>query len=164
MGYSEKHKGYRCLHQSTGCIYISRHVVFDENSFPFAYDFQDVAASNGDVLQWTSQSRSSQPSNKGTTARFAAPLSKAQLSSSKPQNNADSQPNNLSIQTDMECLRERARLFSPEYSSSPSQPATLVTPHQALEYEQPPLPVTSPPPVHPMVTRSKAGIMKPNPR
>ncbi|KAM0972168.1 hypothetical protein ACFX2A_020331 [Malus domestica] len=30
------HKGYRCLDQTTGRIYISHHVVFNEATFPFA--------------------------------------------------------------------------------------------------------------------------------
>jgi hypothetical protein len=30
------HKGVKCLDISTGRIYISRDVVFDENVFPFA--------------------------------------------------------------------------------------------------------------------------------
>ena len=33
-----EHKGYRCLNRSTGCVIISRHVVFDEHTFPFAAD------------------------------------------------------------------------------------------------------------------------------
>lgn len=36
LDYSLNHKGYRCLDVSTGKIYLSRHVIFDENSFPFA--------------------------------------------------------------------------------------------------------------------------------
>uniref|UniRef100_A0A2N9J0X7 Uncharacterized protein n=1 Tax=Fagus sylvatica TaxID=28930 RepID=A0A2N9J0X7_FAGSY len=36
VGYSDKHKGYHCLHLSTGRVYTSQHVVFDETSFPFA--------------------------------------------------------------------------------------------------------------------------------
>ena len=35
LGYNEKYKGYRCLLLSTGRVYISRHVVFDEQDFPF---------------------------------------------------------------------------------------------------------------------------------
>lgn len=51
LGYPDNHKGYRCLDLSTNHVIISRHVVFDENNFPFAanspaplsaYDFLDV--------------------------------------------------------------------------------------------------------------------------
>jgi hypothetical protein len=36
LGYSNVHKGYKCLDISTGRVYISRDVVFDETVFPFA--------------------------------------------------------------------------------------------------------------------------------
>jgi hypothetical protein len=36
LGYSDHHKGYRCLDLHSNKIIISRHVVFDETSFPFA--------------------------------------------------------------------------------------------------------------------------------
>jgi histone deacetylase 1/2 len=36
LGYSPLHKGYKCLEISTGRVYISRDVVFDETVFPFA--------------------------------------------------------------------------------------------------------------------------------
>jgi hypothetical protein len=36
LGYFDHHKGYRCLDLHSNKIIISRHVVFDETSFPFA--------------------------------------------------------------------------------------------------------------------------------
>ncbi|PKU66764.1 Retrovirus-related Pol polyprotein from transposon TNT 1-94 [Dendrobium catenatum] len=35
LGYSDKHKGYKCFNQETNTITISRHVQFIENLFPF---------------------------------------------------------------------------------------------------------------------------------
>ena len=35
LGYSLNHQGYKCLELSTRRIYLSRHVLFDEDSFPF---------------------------------------------------------------------------------------------------------------------------------
>ncbi|WVZ68483.1 hypothetical protein U9M48_017417 [Paspalum notatum var. saurae] len=36
LGYSTLHKGFKCLDVSSGRVYISRDVVFDENIYPFA--------------------------------------------------------------------------------------------------------------------------------
>jgi hypothetical protein len=36
LGYSNMHKGFKCLDVSRGRIYISRDVIFDETVFPFA--------------------------------------------------------------------------------------------------------------------------------
>jgi histone deacetylase 1/2 len=36
LGYSSHHKGVKCLDTSTGHVYISRDIVFDESVFPFA--------------------------------------------------------------------------------------------------------------------------------
>jgi hypothetical protein len=36
LGYSSDHKGYRCLDLTTNRLLISRHVIFNESSIPFA--------------------------------------------------------------------------------------------------------------------------------
>jgi hypothetical protein len=36
LGYSSHHKGYKCLDVSSGRVYISRDIVFDEIVFPFS--------------------------------------------------------------------------------------------------------------------------------
>ncbi|KAI5337531.1 hypothetical protein L3X38_016802 [Prunus dulcis] len=41
VGYSDRHRGYRCFHPPTGRFYTSRHVVFHEDKF---YYFVPVAA------------------------------------------------------------------------------------------------------------------------
>lgn len=35
LGYSTRHKGYRCLYPRSRHFYISRHALFDGNIFPF---------------------------------------------------------------------------------------------------------------------------------
>jgi hypothetical protein len=36
LGYSTRHKGFKCLEVASGRVYISRDVVFDENIYPFS--------------------------------------------------------------------------------------------------------------------------------
>jgi hypothetical protein len=44
LGYSNLHKGFKCLDISTGRIYISRDVIFDENVFPFSKLHENAGA------------------------------------------------------------------------------------------------------------------------
>ncbi|XXG53767.1 hypothetical protein AAC387_Pa03g1810 [Persea americana] len=68
IGYSSKHKGYRCYHPPTKKIYISRHVVFDENVLPYTND-----ASMSSSIQ--------EPSSISTYYEFLKPQSRQASSS-----------------------------------------------------------------------------------
>jgi hypothetical protein len=51
IGYSNLHKGYKCLEISTGWVYISHNVIFDESVFPSASLHPNVGACcTSDVL------------------------------------------------------------------------------------------------------------------
>ena len=53
LGYSAHHKGYRYLDLSTNRVIISRHVVFDESSFPYAEQGPSFSPANLDFLDTT---------------------------------------------------------------------------------------------------------------
>jgi hypothetical protein len=50
FGYSENHKGYRCLDRASNHLIISRHVTFDEPSFPFVERCAPIPSSEFDFL------------------------------------------------------------------------------------------------------------------
>ncbi|KAG7599793.1 Retrotransposon Copia-like N-terminal [Arabidopsis suecica] len=50
LGYTEKYKGYRCLHPPTGRVYISRHVLFDETRFPYSDSYRNLLTTGNTPL------------------------------------------------------------------------------------------------------------------
>jgi hypothetical protein len=54
LGFSPHHKGYRCIDLATQHVLISRHVVFDESTFPF-YSMQPPFAATYEFLTILSQ-------------------------------------------------------------------------------------------------------------
>ncbi|KAJ1686058.1 hypothetical protein LUZ63_017448 [Rhynchospora breviuscula] len=54
VGYSTTQKGYRCLHLASNKIYVSRHVQFDEASFPFKQQQLHSSTVSQDHTQSTS--------------------------------------------------------------------------------------------------------------
>jgi len=53
IGYSTHHKGYRCLNLSSNRVIISRHVIFDETSFPFAERHGPSTSANMEFLDFS---------------------------------------------------------------------------------------------------------------
>jgi hypothetical protein len=50
LGYSTHHKGYWCLDLASNRIIISRHVIFDESTFPFAAESATLAVADLEFL------------------------------------------------------------------------------------------------------------------
>lgn len=42
LGYSTHYKGYRCIYPPTEKVYVSRHVVFDKECFPFKGQYKHL--------------------------------------------------------------------------------------------------------------------------
>lgn len=49
LGYPTTHRGYRCLELSSGKIILSRHVTFDEFSFPLATPSPSISPSSPSI-------------------------------------------------------------------------------------------------------------------
>ncbi|KAI3690613.1 hypothetical protein L2E82_48745 [Cichorium intybus] len=153
LGYPENFRGYRCYDPSTGKVHLSRHVTFDENSFPFSnstpppssYDFLD----DPPFTPFTYTTRPTPPSedplipspppSKGPTVQNS-PL---HTYSRRSKHNATT-----SIPLENSPLPPESNI--PSDSGLPASP--LHTSHSTP-------PVT--PAIHPMTTRSRAGITKP---
>lgn len=131
LGYHPSYKGHRCLDSSTGRIYISRHVLFDEFLFPFASP--SVSSVPPPSLPQLHNFFWSTPPTVVTSSAVTSPT----VSSTPP----PVVPSPLSSPV------VPVPVVSPSLLSSP---VPISTP-----------PVASSPVVHSMHTRSKSGIFKP---
>lgn len=151
LGYSEQHKGYRCLYPLTGRVYLSRHVLFDENQFPYSDIFKDFVPAAVTTLSKAWQTTTSSV----TEEPFQSPTVTEEEQMPAPRQQQTQPP---------------AAPSSSGSSSSSQQSETDTDDENHLE-QQPPVitqaatpPVVNTEPVHSMVTRGRSDIMKPNPR
>ncbi|KAG7589577.1 GAG-pre-integrase domain [Arabidopsis suecica] len=189
LGYNEKYKGYRCLLLSTGRVYISRHVVFDEQDFPFhrlspspqslstpllsawQKGFHEMSTNN---TEQQAQEQETLPERQSTiiSEDIIAPISLPTTITTLPTvSNAESSGCTAGIDPDpignssQSSLHGMDSVVSPTSSSSQflsnmdSDQSTAVLESTEL----PPSPVRQSQGHH-MVTRSQVGIRKPNPR
>ena len=153
LGYTEKHKGYWCLHPPTGRVYISRHVLFDESRFPFF----DVYQSSSKLTH--------------------TPLLAAWYKGLKPAVSEDETVVEASQEEFITGNRRQIdetpvnavpyQYVAEDFPPLPSPNHVPIPEH--LVPEPAPTQVQAPAPVpedntHAMVTRGKDGIRKPNPR
>lgn len=165
LGYNEKYKGYRCFHPPTGKVYISRHVLFDENSFPYADMYSRYHPQPTSVLRdaWfktavdhSALNQAAQGNSFVYTEDDFPPLRRTQA--------APVQPVPAIPQQQSPLIGEGNNI--PESSGSSQQHDSDDTESDAVNKVLPAIPqqVQPTPPVHSMNTRAKSGIVKPNPR
>jgi hypothetical protein len=163
LGYSLLHHGYKCLHIPTGRLYISRDVIFLENSFPFFQNNSTMPtqppAQSGSVLGpcplLYSQHRSSPAlPTAPATHTWASPSSQTEpitepspSTQPKPNSATNPDPSTTSI-PNLQPVTAPDISLPPENSSPPE---TVSAPHASNTSS------------HPMITRSKNHITKPKP-
>lgn len=78
IGYSNKHKGYKCIYPLTGRIYILRHVVFDKLVLPYSkptmlYDSLAIEGKISTFTEWEKPPQHSKESTKQPLPSTYAP-------------------------------------------------------------------------------------------
>lgn len=152
LGYSLQHKGYKCLDRKNGRVYISRHVHFNEESFPFS---SPSGHHQQEPSQWA----------------FVPILSPAATPPTAPQKSA---PNPPTVQSSS--VTTSATPSFPDFLKHPlpyhyqHRPSRFSVPNPTVvpeSHEAPPNdgylsdPGSSPsPPRHHMVTRQQAGTRR----
>jgi histone deacetylase 1/2 len=149
LGYPSSHRGYRCLDMATRRVITSRHVVFDECTFPFAASLPTPPTSPSDSLDFLLDLAATDslpsvlpPAPRAVTSPGAAPLA------------APNSP----------VTREPASADFPPAASSPAASPTPVAPTPDPSTTAAPAATPPPPPAdntHPMTTRAKRGIHVP---
>ena len=183
IGYSPTQSGYLCLQPNTGRIYISRHVRFDESVFPFkklqrpttlAAPSPPTLTSHPSppvtIIQTTTIPRPTPTINplpplvQQTGTPSSCPHPSGQVNSSTP-SIGNTKGGNLSAEFSAESSNS-PHVSTTVSSSSPSVPDQHHTPTPSTtpttsESPSPPIP-PAPNNNHPMVTRRKNNISKPN--
>ena len=184
LGYSSNSKGYLCLDPHTSRLYVSRHVIFDESTFPFSHltpssSSLPTKSSSPNIwlsdLLFFSPCTHSVPSVLGPTP--SRPTFVSPISSSHNQPSSFISPSVLGP-----CPSTLTPSLGPNSPSSPltslgpqSSPPSLNSPSSSLPNPPSPVnnsslpissPIPNPPPLpsllnhHPMQTRAKSGIFK----
>jgi hypothetical protein len=144
LGYCKDHHGYKCLHIPSGKIYLARHVVFNETSFPFKHSQTNQQPSPPSVVTPTSFtfpiSLYPTPTETNTTATSSPPT---ETNQSSPITNPHTSPPLPTV---------TAPIIIPS-ATSDSHTASIPS-----EDERVPTPLTR---THEMTTRSQNQIFKP---
>lgn len=93
MGYTPLHRGYRCLDISNGKIIISRHVMFDENTFPFKNKSNNPISESYDFLNQIMEDSTPLISPISCQTRFPSPIPPPYTAPHSPASPTSSIPN-----------------------------------------------------------------------
>lgn len=161
LGYNSTRKGFKCLHLSSGRCYFSRHVLFNEHSFPFSKTKQSHSTSvtsHSDLIPINTPSTSTFDQYVPTATLSPSLSSQSAISTSpnpssphpSPNYSSTSSHSSSSSPTSSQLTFSSSHCFaSPSILPLPLQPSTISIVHINT---------------HPMVTRAKSGIGKPNPK
>lgn len=155
IGYSPSHHGYCFLHLPTGRIYVSRHILFYEEKFPFA-EHKHVQAPNSSNSQipLPTYIRSIHPTP------FITPSHVSPITSNDTFDHAPISPN-PSIST-IEPNISQSQTNTPLMLTPSISPLDLVASCTSHPKNNHIPPISSPTRrTHPMITRSQNNIVKP---
>lgn len=158
LGYSSQYKGYMCLYPTTGKVCIFRHVIFNEDWLPFKHQFQSLAHRYETPLlkAWKTGSLSPMPH----AVSPAAEISPIQISS-RTATPADHEPATINLNDQLIQVEESSS------TDTTAETSSSIETEAETEGEPATAPVTEvvqQDTTHPMTTRSKDGIFKPNTR
>lgn len=164
-GYSDKYKGYKCFHPPSRKFIISRHVVFDETSFPFKSSNSSSSSIHVHSVfdSWLPNSVSPY-----SDTRLQEPTSTTHSNITIPTVVTNSHHDPVEppippsdLPTSPGNVQELQSAFLPHDDTTTSHTTDTTS---NLESSTSPL---EPQPTfvyHPMTTRSQKGIVKPNPK
>lgn len=148
LGYSLSHHAYKCFNPSTKNVVIARHVIFDENSFPFS-SFRATKSSVSSIcnpIRLSPLPCDFLNKNFNTTSSFSVPESNKSLhvSSISSQHFVSDSP----ISSTMSLTStEQPFVVGPSCPSSSLPPVVSSSPNPSVR-------------THPMKTRAMSGIFK----
>ncbi|KAM2231636.1 hypothetical protein ACFX1S_015876 [Malus domestica] len=167
LGYATKYKGYICYEVSKQRVYISRHVVFDEDQFPYTSLLVHSKASYQSSSVPTFTLPAPVISNDNVVLPMSHSSSRSPSSTTNPASSSSSAPSPISISPIPSSLLSFPSITGSSTTYSPvPDPVALVNGSDAspavsfgpdtlqVVLEVPPLNL------HPMQTRSKSGIIK----
>lgn len=176
IGYPADHRGYRCYDLATNQVITSRHVVSDEQVFPFRATPAAPSENRSDVVlddppppRRPEHDTPDPPTTTTPSLASALPRHPVRQRTGRlvPNPPATSSPWSTPTHSAMTSPRTPGTSPVPDVvAGTPSAPSATTTPSAPSATTTQRSTSTSAPaaPAHSMVTRAKAGVFKPNPK